>query len=184
MRIHSASAACGIAAVALTLTLPTMSFATPPAGPDADPQGACVPMGPHGPRAFSHPFGPGDGPGHFRGMGMGPEWGAPPPFLAGLSLTDDQQDKVFSILHAAAPAMHDQAKALRQAHAALRELNTAAQYDESRARALAETAARADSQLMLLRMRTEHDIYALLTPEQRKELEEHRHGRGRPGPRP
>jgi Spy/CpxP family protein refolding chaperone len=44
--------------------------------------------------------------------------------------------------------------------------------------ALAENAAKADSQLMLLRARTEHDIYALLTPEQRKDLEERHHHRG------
>jgi Spy/CpxP family protein refolding chaperone len=121
----------------------------------------------------------------FRGPPPGPEFGppgggfgAPPPFLAGLHLTDDQQDKVFTILYAAAPAVREQSKALRKAHEALRDLNESPQYDENRVKGLADTAAQADSQLTVLRVRTEHQIVALLTPEQRKQLEEHRHEMG------
>jgi protein CpxP len=185
MRTHRALAAAGVLAAGLILT--ATSFAAPPGGPpDGERDRACGRMGPHDFHLMPPP-GVG-GPGHFfgmgMGMGMGPEWGGPPPFLAGLDLTDDQQDKVFSIVHAAAPAIREQAKALRKAHEALRELDTSAQYDESRAKSLADTAAKADSQLMLLRVHAEHEIYALLTPEQRKDLEErrqeHRHGPPKP----
>ena len=113
-------------------------------------------------------FGPGPGP------GVGPGFGAPPPFLVGLHLTDEQQDKVFAIVYATEPAMHEQTKALRKAHEALHDLNEADQFDESKAKNLAEAAAKAESQLTVLRMRTEHQIFALLTPDQKKLLEEHR----------
>jgi len=35
----------------------------------------------------------------------------PPPYLLALDLTEEQQDKVFVILHGAAPALREQAKA-------------------------------------------------------------------------
>lgn len=114
------------------------------------------------------------GPGFGFGAGMGPGLGAPPPFLHGLHLTDEQQDKVFAIVYAAAPALREQSKTLHKAHEALHELNQSDQYDESRVKSLAEAAAKAESQMTVLRMRTEHEIFALLTPEQKKQLEEHR----------
>jgi periplasmic protein CpxP/Spy len=93
-------------------------------------------------------------------------------------LTEDQEDKVFAIVHAAAPALREQEKALRKAREALRDLNQSSQYDESRVKGLADTAAKADSQLIVLRARTEHEILALLTPEQLKQLREQRHEHG------
>jgi len=123
------------------------------------------------------------------GPGFGHEhpWDVPPPYLAGLTLSEEQQDKVFGILHAAAPAIREQAKALRKARAALEDLTTTAQYEETRAKALAEASAKADSQLALLRARTQRDIYLLLTPEQRAQLSDRRrereaHGPGGPPP--
>ena len=84
--------------------------------------------------------------------------------------------------------MREQSKALRKAHEALRGLNESPQYDESRVKGLADSAAKADSELTVLRVRTEHEILALLTAEQRKQLEVHRHemgprGHGGPPPR-
>jgi Spy/CpxP family protein refolding chaperone len=113
-------------------------------------------------------------PGPYGGLGRGPGFGAAPPFLAGLHLSDEQQDRVFAIVYAAEPAVHEQIKALRKAHEALRDLNDSDQFDESQAKNLADAAARAESQLTVLRLRTEHQIFALLTPDQKKQLEEHR----------
>jgi periplasmic protein CpxP/Spy len=169
MKIHRVLSRPSILTAALLLTCPLASFAAPPPGPDGGHDGRCGPDF-HGFR------GPPPGPefGGFPGGGFG----GPLPFLAGLKLTDEQQDKVFAIVYAAAPAMREQAKALRKAHEALRDINQSPQYDENRVKGLAETAAKADSQLTVLRVRTEHDIYALLTPEQRKQLEEHRREHG------
>jgi Spy/CpxP family protein refolding chaperone len=85
---------------------------------------------------------------------------------------------VFAIVHAATPALREQEKASRKAREALRDLSESSQYDESRLKGLADTAAKADSQLMVLHARTEHQILALLTPEQLKQLQEHRRERG------
>ena len=167
-------------AASLLLTYPLASLAAP----EGDSNGPCsrpephafgaAPPGAPGPGESGAGMGPhmelGPGP----GMGMGPGFGAPPPFLAGLHLTDEQQDKVFAIVYAAEPAIHEQTKALRKAHEALHELNQADQFDESKVKSLAEAAAKAESQLTVLRMRTEHQIFALLTSEQKKQLEEHR----------
>jgi protein CpxP len=168
MKIHRVSIRPLIAA-GLLLTYPLASFAAPPPGPDGGQAGRCG--GPD-----MHAFrGPPPGP-EFGPPGLG--FGAAPPFLAGLHLTDDQQDKVFAILYAAAPAMREQSKALRKAHEALRDLNESPQYDENRVKGLADSAAKADSELTVLRARTQHEIFALLTAEQRKQLEEHRHEMG------
>ena len=169
MKIHRVSLRPRILAAGLLLTCPLVGLAASPPGPDGGHDGRCG-----GPDTHA-----------FRGPPPGPEFGppgggfgAPPPFLAGLHLTDDQQDKVFAILYAAAPAMREQSKALRKAHEALRDLNESPQYDENRVKGLAASAAKADSELTVLRVRTEHEIFALLTAEQRKQLEEHRHEMG------
>jgi protein CpxP len=177
MKIHCATVATRTLAASLLLAGSLCAYAAPPA--DGDPHFNCA--GPD-----SHAFrGPPPGPrfGGFPGEG----WEGPPPFLRGLHLTEEQQDKVFAIVHAAAPALRDQEKALRKAREALRDLNESPQYDESRVKGLADTAAKADSQLIVLRARTEHEIRALLTPEQLKDLQEHRreHGpRDHDGPPP
>jgi periplasmic protein CpxP/Spy len=169
MKIHRVSIRPRILAAGLLLTYPLASLAAPPQGPDGGQAGRCG-----GPDVHA-----------FRGPPPGPEFGPPgvgfgaaPPFLAGLHLTDEQQDKVFAILYAAAPAMREQSKALRKAHEVLRDLNESPQYDENRVKGLADSAAKADSELTVLRARTEHEIFALLTAEQRKQLEEHRHEMG------
>ena len=43
---------------------------------------------------------------------------------------------------------------------------TSTQYDDSRAKSLAEASAKAESQLALLRIRAEHEIFGVLTPAQ------------------
>jgi len=100
-----------------------------------------------------------------------------PPFLMGLKLTDEQDDKVFAILHAAAPALRDQFKALRKARDALHDLTRSAQYSNDAAASLAQAQGRAESQLALLRTRTDHDIYVVLTADQRKAIDDHERDR-------
>jgi Spy/CpxP family protein refolding chaperone len=81
-------------------------------------------------------------------------------------LNEDQQDKAFAIMHAAAPALRDQAKAARKARESLRDLVQSAQFNETAAASLALAEGKAEGQLSLLRTRMEHDLYALLTPDQ------------------
>ena len=135
--------------------------------------------------------GPGDHPGcgSFAGRG-GPGMGGEmmPPHLRDLNLNEAQRDKIFEIMHAQAPLMRDKAKAVRKAEDELRALSSASDYSEARARALADTAAKAMSEMTLARARAERQVFEVLTPEQRKQLAdmkatgEPRRGRG-DGPR-
>lgn len=112
-------------------------------------------------------FGPGrdlGGPGHGGRLGE-------PPFLRGLDLTESQQDKVFAILHAEAPYLREQGKALDNARQALRALGNAGAYDDAKAAAQAQAMAKAVASLELQRVRTSQKLMAVLTAEQRKQLD-------------
>lgn len=94
-----------------------------------------------------------------------------PPFLRGVKLSEEQKDKIFAIMHAQMPQMRQLAKALRKAHEELRDLALSDKYDEARARTLAEGAAKASTEMALLRARGDQQIFALLPPEQRSCLD-------------
>ena len=148
---------------------PLMSLADPPADDRASGAGRCD-MGMHAPGRPPGPPGAED---------------RPPPFLMDLDLTEDQQDKVFAIMHAAAPAVRDREKAARKARDALHQLAHAPSFSESSANSLAQAQGTADSQLALLRTKMEHDVYAVLSPEQQSKLTSREkefdcHGRGGP----
>jgi Spy/CpxP family protein refolding chaperone len=118
-------------------------------------------------------------------MGFGED--RPPPYLMGVNLSEDQQDKVFAILHAAAPQLREHMKAARKARDALRDLSESSDYDNGKATTLAQAQASAESQLTLLRTRTDHDIYLVLTQEQRTQVaqrqrERHAHEGAPPPP--
>jgi Spy/CpxP family protein refolding chaperone len=93
-----------------------------------------------------------------------------PPFLHGVKLSDAQQDKVFELMLKQAPLMHEKGKIARQSMNELHQGAFTERYDEERARTLARAAANAESEIALLRTQTDQKIFALLTPEQRKEV--------------
>lgn len=95
-----------------------------------------------------------------------------PQHLRGLNLTEAQQDKVFEIMHAQAPVMREKAKALRKAEGDLRALTSAPDYSDAKARALADSAAKALAEMTLARAKAERQVFDLLTPEQRKQMAE------------
>ncbi|HAT31018.1 MAG TPA: hypothetical protein DCW29_09270 [Janthinobacterium sp.] len=94
-----------------------------------------------------------------------------PPFLHGLELSEAQQDKVFTVLHAQEPMLREQHKQVEKAHQALHELASSGHYDDAKASALAQAAAQAMARISLQQARTEQELLAMLTPEQRKEVE-------------
>lgn len=138
------------------------------------------------PPAEDHDAGPGveqaDGPFEPRDAfpPFGPGLHAGPPFLRGLDLSEAQQDRVFAILHAQAPKRRELEKAERKAGQALGELARAPQLDEARASASAQALGQAIADQELLRLRTDAQIKAVLTPEQRARLDRPR-GEGRKG---
>lgn len=115
------------------------------------------------------PMGQGAGP----GFGPGPDMGmAPlPHFLHHLDLSEAQRDKIFALLHAEAPRLRDQAKALRQSHEALREMARSENFDAKRAKELADAGANAMAAMALARASMENQLFNLLTPEQRERMQ-------------
>jgi Spy/CpxP family protein refolding chaperone len=116
------------------------------------------------------------------GAGLaGPVDRIPPlPMLRSLSLTEAQSDEIFLILHVHALSQWKNARVAKYAQVDLQRLALSTEYDKVRASTLADSAARALGALALLRAECEHQIYALLTEEQRQQLEVIQ----RPGRRP
>jgi Spy/CpxP family protein refolding chaperone len=172
MKFTSLSAAAALLATCLAATCAAPAFATgeadtPPAagqrGPDGDHD-----RGPDGRLPGPHGFGD-HGPG-----APGPDmpFGHMP--LHRLKLTEAQQDKLFAIMHARAPQRRDHDKAIRKAHEALRELGRADKFDDAKAGALSRDLGQAVAAEALLRARTDAQVLAVLTPEQREQLHQHR----------
>lgn len=110
-------------------------------------------------------------PGGHRPPMMAPGHEPPPPIPPGVVLTEAQQDKIFEIMHTQAPARHAREKELAQALDGLRKLALADEFDDIKAKALADAAARAQAELALIRARTDYKIQRLLTAEQRKQAQ-------------
>jgi Spy/CpxP family protein refolding chaperone len=103
-------------------------------------------------------------------MGLPPFGDMPlPPILHGIKLSEAQQDRVFALLHELAPRLREQAKIVRHSGEALRALALAPSFDEAQARALAQSEAKARAELGLLIARSDSQLLALLTPEQRQQ---------------
>jgi len=143
-------------AIALTTGASLAAHAQPPE----------VNMAPRGPAPAELPPGPH---GAMPQPGMMPEL-APPPFLHGLDLSEAQQDKIFSILLAEAPLLHEQQKLAHKNGKELHAFLEQDQYDEGKIKLLAEAQSHAMAQLMVLHARSMHQILAVLTPEQRAQL--------------
>jgi Spy/CpxP family protein refolding chaperone len=112
-------------------------------------------------------------------------------FMSDLQLSDEQRGKLAELRKANRPAMQEQAKALREARRELRALGFSADYDEAKARAIAERAAKASADMAAQRAKAANDFFQVLTPEQRQKfsermarMEERRAGKreGRQGP--
>ena len=107
---------------------------------------------------------------HFkRHQGHFAHQGAARAFRA-LNLTQDQKDQIFKIRHDQAPAFYEGKKALRAAHASLRESGRAENFDATKTKQAADALGQAQAQLALLRAETGAKIHAVLTPEQRQKL--------------
>lgn len=106
---------------------------------------------------------------HMCGHGMRPEGGMEPlpPFLREANLDEAQRDKIFLIMHAQVPQLREQEKARFKARQALAELGMSGQYSDAKAKAIADTLARATAEIELIRARSDSQVMAVLTPEQR-----------------
>ena len=104
------------------------------------------------------------------------------PMLHGVELSEAQQDKVFDLVHAQIPVQRTLERKAAKALDELHRLGTSERFDTRQARALAETYAQAQAQLSFNQAELDSKLRALLTPEQRQQLDAPRHER--PGARP
>jgi protein CpxP len=176
-RLAAALLSTGIAACCATSAFAAGAPQAPPAAePVAAPEHGGHPgFGAHGPGMPGPEMPFDDGPGmHGAHWGHGGLMGR----LHGLNLSEAQQDKLFAIHHAAQPERREHTKAIRKAHEALAELARAERFDDARATALARDLGQAIAAEALLQARTEAQALAVLSPEQRAQLQRHR----TPGP--
>jgi protein CpxP len=160
-----------VVGAALAMALPLAAFAqsAPPAGPGAD-----------GPRPEHRWHGQGGEHGGMEGRGghhhgmHGHHHGGMMRLLHGVKLTDAQRDKMFAIHHAMEPQAYEKFKVLRKSHEDLRGAATSPTYDEAKVRASIEAGARAKADLQLMRVRAEHEVFAMLTPEQKAQVEQNK----------
>ncbi|WP_426337816.1 Spy/CpxP family protein refolding chaperone [Pseudoduganella sp. S-14] len=111
--------------------------------------------------------------GEFPGRHRGGHFGAPGlPFLHGLELSESQEDKLFQLMHNQAPYLREQQRAHEKAMRALHDMRNTEKFDDGAATKLAQAAAQAEANLTLAHIRTHQKVLALLTPEQRKQLDE------------
>jgi Spy/CpxP family protein refolding chaperone len=105
-------------------------------------------------------------------------------WLRGLDLSEAQRDKVFAIMHAQAPKMREQAKLVRAARTELGGLAMAATLDPAQLKAASDKLARAIADMSESRVSTRNQIFQLLTPEQKQQVQARlaeRSGRGGEG---
>ena len=145
-------------ALAACLTLPMALHAAPDNGRGAPDHrhGRCEARGP-----MEHARGGPGGPGDFAEHGF-----------KRLNLSEAQKDQIFTIRHNQEPLLRDQGKQRRQAFEDLRALSDAPSYDDAKAQQVAERLASLEKASILERTRTQAKILAVLTPEQRQQLQQ------------
>lgn len=113
-------------------------------------------MGHHGMKGHKGGYG------HQRGAG----------FLKGLDLTEAQEDRIFEIQHALAPAKREYYKEIRKLREQQRELVQSASYDSGKMKKLVEQETRLTADHRLKMADAKHKMYQVLTEEQRKQVAE------------
>lgn len=123
-----------------------------------------------------------------------PQCGNPPPmtfgkraFLGGvplmqgipfqyldLYLTDVQQDKIIALVHPQLPVTWKMEKQRQQLLEELNKLANVDKFDESKGNEIAEKLAALEKDAVFNRAKIDSQIFAILTPEQRKQLSEHK----------
>lgn len=97
-------------------------------------------------------------------------------FPEGMELSETQRDKIFAIKHSQEALLYDQGKIVRKAHMDLHKLAKSDQYDDEKAKVITDKLGKALANVIFLRTQEKHQIFALLTPEQRNLLNSHPHG--------
>ncbi len=95
-------------------------------------------------------------------------------YMRNLNLTEEQKSKIKALEQNDSQAMQEKFKALRETKMEIRKISMSGNYDEAKVKALAESDAKNMAELTVLHARNGHQIYQILTPEQRKQMDEQR----------
>lgn len=93
-----------------------------------------------------------------------------PPYLAGLDLSDAQQDKVFALMYPLMPQMREHGKQRHQLMNELHKLSSAEVFDKAKAKQISDKLAGLEKDVMFKHAQIDSQIFAILTLEQRKQL--------------
>ena len=127
--------------------------------------------------AYAQPA-PDQGPQHVRMHGGGHHGGGGEMRgLRALNLTEAQRDQIFKIHHDQEPAFRDQMKKVRASRDELQKLARADKFDQAAVRRAADTQAKALSDMAVMRVQTQNQVRAVLTPEQKAKLDQMRQER-------
>lgn len=96
------------------------------------------------------------------------------PYFCDLDLTNAQKDQLFNLNHAQIPVMRDQHKQHQQLMKELRETAQAEKFDEAKIQQLSDKAAKLEKEKVLAWAHHDAQVFALLTPEQRKKAREYK----------
>jgi Spy/CpxP family protein refolding chaperone len=107
---------------------------------------------------------------HQKNMHGGHDGMMIPPHFAHLNLTEEQKDKLFAIAYADMPKMREAEKSRHKNREALRELGAADNFNDASAQTLASQIADSEKQAILMRVRAEAKMYAVLTTAQKEQL--------------
>jgi periplasmic protein CpxP/Spy len=95
-----------------------------------------------------------------------------PPYVDGLDLSDSQQAKIAEIVKAQGPKMREKAESAHNAHDALRKLAFSSDYNDDKAQSFAKTSARYMAELAVFHARLDHEVFTVLSSEQRQQIQE------------
>jgi protein CpxP len=98
--------------------------------------------------------------------------------LKALDLTAAQQEQVKAIMEKQKPLREARMKEMHESRQALREATRSDAYDSAKVREIANKQAALHADMTVLRVETMHQVYALLTPEQKQkwDAKRSRHG--------
>lgn len=110
--------------------------------------------------------------GEKRGPGFGGHFGKAGMFLRGLDLTDEQKEKVKSIVEANRTALEPLREQGKTNRARLKELRNGGQFDQAQVEAIAAEQGNITAKMIVERERVRAEIFSILTDEQKAKAAE------------
>ena len=98
----------------------------------------------------------------------------PMKMLRKLDLTEEQQDKVFEMMHEQKPIMRDKMKEIRQTRQVIHDAVMSETYNAEQTNQLADKQGKMVAEMIKMRTNNFNQIYSILTPEQKKKAREMR----------